>query len=78
MLDRTTDSFTHTVHLDCGCRFRLKLLLNPCDIQRGELLSCVNGHSDRHYDQEANEMFYDVDREVVAVILEPFDGVTGA
>lgn len=73
------DGFSHTVHLDCGCRIRLNLLTNPCDIQQGYLLPCTTyGHSDQHYDQKADELIYETDREVVAVILESFDGVTNA
>lgn len=70
------DGFSHTIHLDCGCRIRLTLLTEPLDICRGDFLYCLYGHSARHYDQEANEMIYEYDREVVAVIAEIFDGVS--
>lgn len=72
------DGFTHTIHLDCGCRLRLKLLTNPIDIGRGDFLYCIHGHSDRYYDQEADELIYEYDREVIAVVQEPFDGVANA
>lgn len=74
----TSDSFTHTVHLDCGCRLRLKLLNDPSDIKRGDFLFCTKGHSAKRRDIESNEFIYLSDREVVAVIREPFDGVIGA
>lgn len=79
MSTRTTDNFNHTIHLDCGCRIRLNLLTEPCDIQCGNFLSCVTlGHSERHYDQVDGELIYEADREVIAVIFEPYDGVIGA
>lgn len=78
VLPRTTDSFTHTVHLDCSCRIRLNLLNDPSDIKRGDFLFCTKGHSAKHRDGQSNEFIYLSDREVVAVICEPFDGVADA
>lgn len=72
------DGLTHTIHLDCGCRIRLDFSDSSCSIERGDMLFCTKGHSERSYDQEAGVLDYEYDREVVGVVKELFDGVTNA
>lgn len=69
------DGFTHTIHLDCGCRIRLNFPDRECDWKPGYWIACTRGHSaTEDYDPTTGEPNPARDRQVTEVVAEPFDG----